>query len=78
VNATQKMDAFGIKALADKLGRDLVTLYRWRRALLEGRGISDGNKRLLIDATAGTDHAIALADFFEAAPGAPEAAEAQS
>jgi transposase-like protein len=67
------MDAFGMKGLAEKVGRDLVTIYRWRRALGEGHGISDTNKRALIAATAGTEHAIEFLDFFPRNP-EPEAA----
>ena len=71
MNATQKMDAFGLKALELSTGKNLVTLYRWRKALAEGRGISDANKRALIEATAGSAHAIEIGDFF--APPSPPA-----
>ena len=61
-----------------RIGVDLVTVYRWRKALLDGRGISDANKRKLVEATAGTEHAIAYADFFESEPGSPQAASVAS
>ena len=64
MNATQKMDAFGMKALEQATGKNLVTLYRWRKALIEGGSISDANKRSLIAATRDSDHAIQMADFF--------------
>lgn len=52
-----------MKALETATGRDLVTLYRMRRALLDGVGISDKNKKLLMGATQGSDHAITWDDF---------------
>jgi hypothetical protein len=64
MNATKKMDAFGMKALEAATGRNLVTLYRWRRALLDGGSISDRNKRALIDATRQADQPLSLADFY--------------
>lgn len=63
MSVPEKMDAFGMKPLAEKVGRDLSIVYRWRQALKAGRGISDENKRALIKATAGTAHAIAWGDF---------------
>lgn len=63
MNAIAKMDAYGLKGLAEAVGRDLVTLYRWRKALMTGRGISTPNQRQLITATAGTEHAILWTDF---------------
>lgn len=63
MNAAEKMMAFGMKALAERTGRDLSIIYRWRKALLDGRGVSDGNKQLLIDATRESDQAIAWSDF---------------
>lgn len=77
-SATKKMDAFGLKALEQLTGKNLVTLYRWRRALLEGRGISDANKRELVAATAGSDHSIVIEDFFPPAePGSADPVEAR-
>jgi transposase-like protein len=67
VKATEKIEAFGVKALADAIGVDLVTVYRWRRALDSGAGISDANKRRLVAATAAAEHPIAYADFFPVA-----------
>jgi hypothetical protein len=61
--ASEKMDAFGMKALATATGRDLVTLYRWKRAIANGSGISDQNKLALIDATANSPAPIAWDDF---------------
>lgn len=57
------MLSFGMKELAEKTGRDLSIVYRWRKALLEGRGISDANKRALIAATSDRANAITWADF---------------
>lgn len=68
MNATKKMDAFGLKALAAAVGVDLVTVYRWRRALLEGDGISTKNQRRLVEATAGSENAIRYADFLPPEP----------
>lgn len=63
MKATEKMDAFGLKALAEKVGKDLVTIYRWRRALNDGRGLTAAKQRLLIEATAHSTHAITWLDF---------------
>lgn len=63
MEATRKMKAFGLKALEDSTGRSLSILYRWIKAIDAGRGISDPNKRALIDATAGSEYAIDWADF---------------
>jgi len=71
VSATQKMDAFGMKALEEATGKNLVTLYRWRKALTTGGSISDDNKRALIAATRESDHAIQMADFFAEEIAAP-------
>jgi hypothetical protein len=57
------MMAFGMKPLADAVGRDLSIIYRWRKSLLSGAGISDSNKTALIAATAGTEFAITWDDF---------------
>jgi hypothetical protein len=57
------MKAFGMKALEEGTGRSLSILYRWRKAILAGRGISDRNKRLLIAVTAGSPYAIEWSDF---------------
>jgi hypothetical protein len=72
------MDALGMKALLDRVqaerpGTALETLYRWRQAINDGRGIPDRNKATLVRATAGSEHAIDLADFYEAA--SPASAE---
>ena len=68
MKATEKMDAFGMKALAERIralrsGTALETVYRWRQALNRGQGISDARKSLLIEATAASDHPISWADF---------------
>lgn len=63
MRATQKMRAFGLEDLAVKTGHSLSVLYRWMKAIEDGSGIRDGNKRKLISATAGTKHAIVWADF---------------
>ena len=41
----------------------LQTVYRWREAMIDGRGVPDPAKMLLIEATADTAHAISWADF---------------
>lgn len=68
MNAIAKMDELGLKRLHAALealrpGLSLQTLYKWRGALSDGRGIRDENKRVLIEATAATEHAIVWADF---------------
>lgn len=57
------MEAFGLKRLAEASGRSLSILYRWKKALDEGRGIRDDNKRALIRLTQGSPYAIAWSDF---------------
>lgn len=64
MKATEKIDAYGIKALAEQIGVDLVTVYRWRKAIASGKGVSDDNKRRLVEATAAGEHPIGYADFF--------------
>ena len=73
MNAIEKMDAFGIKELATATGRNLVTIYRWRAAIASGEGVSDKNKRALIEATTAASAPITYADFLprEAAAPAP-------
>lgn len=66
------MEALGMKALlalvqAERPSTALETLYRWRAAINDGRGISDRNKDVLIRATEVTEHAIEFADFYEPA-----------
>lgn len=73
MRAVEKVNAFGVQALAEEISRlfgehHLATVYRWRKALQEGQGIRDANKRKLIKATAGSPHAITWEDF---QPGAP-------
>lgn len=63
MSASKKMHAFGMKALETATGELLSNLYRWKKALDEGRGISDANKRTLIEATAGSEQAITWDDF---------------
>lgn len=63
MGAPEKMIAVGMKALEERTGRNLVTLYRWRQALIEGRGIRDANKKLLIEATADLPDPITWGDF---------------
>lgn len=63
MNAIEKMEAFGLKPLAEALQKDLVTMYRWRNALRDGRGIAQPKQKLLIDATAGSEHPIEWKDF---------------
>ena len=53
-----------MKALEEATGKNLVTLYRWRKSLLNGGSISDDNKRALIAATRDSEHSIKMADFF--------------
>lgn len=64
MTAPEKMQGFGLKALAHAAGKDLATIYRWRNALKSGRSIRDEAKHVLIAATAGSAHAISWADFF--------------
>lgn len=66
MNATEKIDAFGVKALAYVLGVDLATIWRWKKALASGKGISDANKRRLIAATAAATRPITWVDFLPA------------
>jgi len=66
--AIAKIDALTVKVLHEKCaqkqpGLALETVYRWRTALKDGRGINDNRKRLLIDATAETENPIAWSDF---------------
>jgi hypothetical protein len=71
VKATEKIDSFGVKALADRVGVDVVTIWRWKRAIDGGKGVSDDNKRRLVEATAEAAHPIAYADFFPASAESP-------
>lgn len=64
----KKMNAIGMKALhasveAIKPKTRLETLYRWRGKLSAETGVTDDIKRLLIQASAGTDHPIHWSDF---------------
>lgn len=62
--AAEKMRDFGMKALSERIkDRDLKTIYRWRQSIEDGEGIRDQNKARLIEATAGSAHAITWADF---------------
>lgn len=61
--ASKKMEAFGMKELATATGRDLVTLYRWKKAIAEGPGINDQNKLALIAATENAPDPISWDDF---------------
>ena len=75
MQATRKMDAFGLKALCERVqairpGTAIETLYRWRQALNAGTGVKDHLKTVLIEATSGSEHAIVWADF--APPGAAD------
>lgn len=63
MNAISKMKAFGLVLLEEKTGNELSVLYRWIKAMEDGRGIKDGNKRKLIAATEGSAHAITWDDF---------------
>ncbi|MFN4296949.1 MAG: hypothetical protein ACK4FB_08905 [Brevundimonas sp.] len=63
MKATEKMRAFGLKELEARTGRSLSILYRWIKAIENGRGVRDENKRLLIEATAGSDDPISWGDF---------------
>jgi hypothetical protein len=57
------MQAYGMVALQIATGRSLSVIYRWAKALEEGRGISDRAKRLLIAATASAAEPLLWADF---------------
>lgn len=72
MNAIRKMKAFGLALLEEKTGNELSVLYRWIQAMADGRGIRDRNKRKLIAATAGSEHAITWEDFN------PDASEARA
>lgn len=68
MKAIQKIEALSLKAVhaqAERLrpGLRLETVYRWRQALRDGRGVADPIKQLLIEATRDTADAIVWSDF---------------
>lgn len=68
MKAIEKIDVLSVKVVhglceSRRPGLALETVYRWRSALKSGVGISDGNKRLLIEATAASSQPIEWADF---------------
>jgi hypothetical protein len=63
MRAIHKIEAFGVDALSEKTGHHASTLYRWISKMRRGVGIKDARKRELIEATAGSEHALAWADF---------------
>lgn len=63
MGAIAKIDALGVPELARRTGRPASIIYRWRRALQDGRGIRDANKRQLIEATRGHAQALTWQDF---------------
>ena len=68
MKAIEKIEALSLKrvhAAVQELrpGLALETVYRWRAALREGKGVADDIKLLLIEATRETDQALAWADF---------------
>lgn len=71
MNAIQKIENLTLKVVhahaeRHRPGLALETVYRWRAALREGRGVSDPVKQVLIKATQGTDQPITWADFARA------------
>jgi hypothetical protein len=71
MKAIEKIETLTIKVVhsgveARKPGTALETVYRWRAALRDGRGVADPIKTLLIEATRDTTQPICWADF---APG---------
>lgn len=63
MRAIEKINALGVPLLHRKTGRPPSIIYRWRKALENGRGISDRNKRQLIEASKDTDHVLDWPDF---------------
>lgn len=68
MKAIEKIEALTLKRVhADVQARKpdlaLETVYRWRTAMREGKGVSDAVKALLIEATRGTPHPITWGDF---------------
>lgn len=63
MRAIAKFKALGVPFLSERTGRSASILYRWRKALDDGRGIKDANKRALIAASADTLHPIHWDDF---------------
>lgn len=68
MKAIEKIEALTFKVVhaeaeALRPGLALETVYRWRAAMRSGRGVADDVKALLIQATKGTGHPIAWADF---------------
>jgi hypothetical protein len=71
MKAIQKIETLKLKVVhehAEKVrpGLCLETVYRWRQALRNGRGVNDSIKQVLIDATRDTEQPISWSDF---APG---------
>lgn len=68
MKAIEKIEALTLKvvhaeAATLRPGLALETVYRWRSALRDGRGVGDSVKRLLIEATRTTAEPIAWGDF---------------
>ena len=63
MSANEKIAAYGEDAIAVACGRSVSIVYRWRKALADGEGISRQAMIKLIQATRGSEHAIAWADF---------------
>lgn len=74
MKAIEKIEALTVKAVhaaaqARKPDLALETVYRWRQALRDGRGVSDDIKILLIDVTRETARPIVWSDFAPAGLG---------
>lgn len=71
--AIKKIDELGMKRIHTRAAElrpslALETVYRWRQALRTPRGVADDIKRLLMEATADTPHALTWADFEHGGP----------
>lgn len=68
MKAIEKLETLTLKAVHAEVERvrpgvSLVTVYRWRSALRDGRGVSDAVKQTLIAATQELPHPICFGDF---------------
>lgn len=61
--ALRKFDAFGVKTLSERTGCQIWSLYRYRRALADGRGVPDDAKIALIEGTRGEPDGFTWEDF---------------